>query len=1246
MMSPQCRKGGHGLHSNNPHPSLEPLEQRLLLDGTAPYFVTPLEDSYSAAGSSIAINIAWGDDDGPLDAVSLTVQSQTDGVTVTVPDGLLFAQLRFIQGDGHRTPIGNIVVDLFENYAPWTVLRFATLSLNHVNEDGSLDLNGVPFYTDVPVHRVITDFMIQTGDAENGDGTGGSPLPDLDNEIHSDLDFSQPGMLAMANSGPNTNNSQFFITDAPTTWLDGDYTIFGKMLAGQDVLTAVIDSPRYESNDRPVWLPLLEGVDVLGEAMVVQAENGFVGDATVSVKLEDSYGNVYEKDITVALGQAQTPAPAEAAFIRSGEPMKFVVNLAGLDNPQVSADLSDATVSLDASTGVVTLETPELFTGTVNVRLTADGGFARVYPFISQLPFGPQTAANIAARFGGINSTLRVGDHLFIGGNVDDDGNDLTEDFSVLEVYDVSDLSKPMFESSLAGTFSNITDMEVAGNTLYVLHTNLDTDNPRSFITAVDISDPANPVVMSDPVNPQENLEAATSGIPFSLEIAGNTALVADGEGGLSVYSLASDAITRLTTVANIPGATITNAREVTVAGDYAYVSAAIDIGGYVQSHVLVFNIANPANPQFVLNIPAHDALGVDVEGGLLYVADQIGIVSMYNVANPAAPKFVSSVQLSPQPQEVHAEGDYAVVSTGSAYVLLDMTDPKRPLPAYFFDRPTGVTASLIDGVVYGASGADGVVMVDTNQTVWVQAVSTIVDENGVPVTFSISSGAVARITLDGQRSGRIKAVELFGPTNQTLKITTPAGTFTTVEYFLMRGSAGGILAETTDLAGELDCRANLGKLVLHDVSDSRIGANTSGTQLGPQMALAMTFNDLSDVQIDTGGLPVTSLFVNSWTDGDGIQDNDSLTAPRMGKLKAQGDFAANLDINGTGYTTALGSAKIGGNLTSTLWNLSADVGTIVVLGSLSGETISVDGGMTALIVGSCQDGSYSVVAKSLKRLLSKGDFTPDVVLTGSSDKFAMRSAKVLGNLTSKTWQVAGQIGTINVLGTLGSAEGSGMVISGLLRALVVGGSNSDTYTVQAGGIRRLLSKGDFAANLKLTGGTGERFTLKNAVIQGDLTANRWDVAGAVKRVFVKRAAMGLHMDATGDILVLNVGAAFDSDFLAGFDSTFSKEAEGIYHFDFLNSYYRNPYYPPIINRVVIRGWRTPAPGADPYFVDNSNFIAANIGKVRLFNIDKTNSGIYACLGAGLGKEVRSVTHKSTTTPPFVGSIDQVIYIV
>ena len=147
-----------------------------------------------------------------------------------------------------ETSKGRIVIELYQDKAPKTVANFIKLAK-------------AGFYTGVIFHRVIPDFMIQTGDP-TGTGRGGSRYQ-LDDEIVPGLRHDGPGVVSMANAGTNTNGSQFFITLAPTPWLNGKHTIFGRVLEGQDVVAAIVAVPR-DAQDKPQQDVVMTTVTIQG----------------------------------------------------------------------------------------------------------------------------------------------------------------------------------------------------------------------------------------------------------------------------------------------------------------------------------------------------------------------------------------------------------------------------------------------------------------------------------------------------------------------------------------------------------------------------------------------------------------------------------------------------------------------------------------------------------------------------------------------------------------------------------------------------------------------------------------------------------------------------------------------------------------------------------------------------------------------------------------------------------------------
>lgn len=141
------------------------------------------------------------------------------------------------------TAKGAILVKLTHDLTPGTVGNFVGLAEGQL--ENSARPMGKPYYDGLKFHRVIPDFMIQGG-CPQGQGTGG-PGYNFDDEFHPNLKHDKPGVLSMANAGPGTNGSQFFITHVPTNWLDGKHTVFGHVVEGQDVVDAVEGDDAIES---------------------------------------------------------------------------------------------------------------------------------------------------------------------------------------------------------------------------------------------------------------------------------------------------------------------------------------------------------------------------------------------------------------------------------------------------------------------------------------------------------------------------------------------------------------------------------------------------------------------------------------------------------------------------------------------------------------------------------------------------------------------------------------------------------------------------------------------------------------------------------------------------------------------------------------------------------------------------------------------------------------------------------------
>jgi peptidyl-prolyl cis-trans isomerase A (cyclophilin A) len=175
----------------------------------------------------------------------------------TNPEGISMADLKATL----HTNRGDIVLDLFPNHAPATVDNFVGLAEDTKDYQADGGRTG-RFYDGLTFHRVIEGFMIQGG-CPLGTGTGG-PGVTFKDEFHPELAFTKPYLLAMANSGPGTNGSQFFITVQPTSWLTNKHTIFGEVAdqESRDVVDAIA-STATGAGDRPVEPVVIESVEIV-----------------------------------------------------------------------------------------------------------------------------------------------------------------------------------------------------------------------------------------------------------------------------------------------------------------------------------------------------------------------------------------------------------------------------------------------------------------------------------------------------------------------------------------------------------------------------------------------------------------------------------------------------------------------------------------------------------------------------------------------------------------------------------------------------------------------------------------------------------------------------------------------------------------------------------------------------------------------------------------------------------------------
>jgi len=209
-----------------------------------------------------------------------------------------------------NTPKGEILVKLTHDKTPGTVGNFVALAEG--NMENTARPQGKPYYDGLKFHRVIADFMIQGG-CPLGTGTG-DPGYKFDDEFHPELAHNGPGVLSMANAGPGTNGSQFFITHGPTPWLDNKHTVFGFVEQGQEVVDAIAQGDQIES---------LEIVRVGDEAQNWNAIEAFrVFEGAREKRIAEAKQRAEAEMEKLAAGFEKTPSGLRYKIVQKGNGAK------------------------------------------------------------------------------------------------------------------------------------------------------------------------------------------------------------------------------------------------------------------------------------------------------------------------------------------------------------------------------------------------------------------------------------------------------------------------------------------------------------------------------------------------------------------------------------------------------------------------------------------------------------------------------------------------------------------------------------------------------------------------------------------------------------------------------------------------------------------------------------------------------------------------------------------------------------
>jgi len=351
---------------------LEPLDRRQLMAAdiaqivafapsgedveTPPSFVST-GDLSLVSGSPLHVPIdATSTDGGPL-TVSVSV-ADTSLVEAVVLTGNRSVRLKVAE-------FGDLVFELFEDRAPRASERIATLV-----ENG--------FYDGITFHRVDDGFVLQAGDP-SATGRGGSDLGDFDDEFHPDLQHAGPGVMSFAKAGDDTNDSQFFITEVPTHFLDFNHSVFGQLTEGESIREA-ISSVEVDDDDKPTTNVVIEKATLFNDnenSVVMLKALANSGSTDVTFTVTDSKGRSSSETITVDLQADRFNAQpyllpiTESLNIPAGKEFSMQLESFDLENDAVtylaSTNSGDIAGSLNPQTGVLTITPNADYVGPVEV---------------------------------------------------------------------------------------------------------------------------------------------------------------------------------------------------------------------------------------------------------------------------------------------------------------------------------------------------------------------------------------------------------------------------------------------------------------------------------------------------------------------------------------------------------------------------------------------------------------------------------------------------------------------------------------------------------------------------------------------------------------------------------------------------------------------------------------------------------------------------------------------------------------
>ena len=498
--------------------------------------IAPIEDTTLLSGSPLHVPIDGYDPNGG----NLTYTITSDNPDLLSPVLVNEGRTMEIDVQGY----GSMFFHLFEQRATRATEQIVTLAQDD-------------FYDGLIFHRVANNFVIQGGDPR-GDGSGGSDLPDFDDDFDVDLQHNRTGLLSMAKSGDDTNNSQFFITEGPSRHLDFNHSIFGVMIEGESNRDAISDTA--VNGTTPIFPIAMQTVNVFTDVenglMMLKANEGATGSANITVTVTDEDGHSFEETFAVTVeADTENGGPflddIPELTTEANTPIQYQLTAQDVEGDDVTFSTngaSNATVDLDPDTGMMTITPDADFFGTafVGVRVTATNGSDTQDPFDSQvisirvLPNAPTVDLAASSDSGASDSDdiTNVTDLQFEVTDVRDgslvelfaDGQKIGEGTAsgssiVITSSNLSALGDDVYEITATQTFDGETSEESN-----ILSVELDQSDPGNFSSTPPITTMVGDAIDYDADHPEEG----DTGFVYSLANAPSGATIDPDTGELS----------------------------------------------------------------------------------------------------------------------------------------------------------------------------------------------------------------------------------------------------------------------------------------------------------------------------------------------------------------------------------------------------------------------------------------------------------------------------------------------------------------------------------------------------------------------------------------------------------------------------------------------------------------------------------------------------------------------------------------